>query len=302
VTVERILATLRPTIGEADAGSLRTVGGGSINRSYEFATHDGPRYFLKLNHASLLDMFEAERDGLAELAHAHAKSSAVRVPAPLASGVVDESAYLLLERLDLATSTDAAAALLGERLAAQHRITREHFGWHRDNTIGGTPQINTPCDSWVEFWRDTRLGYQLELAKTNGIAAQVITDGQRLLERLPEFFVDYTPVASLLHGDLWGGNWGALASGEPVIFDPAVYFGDREADIAMTQLFGGFSAGFMRAYEAAWPLDTGYPQRIALYNLYHILNHYNLFGGGYQAQAADMLERLLAPSTIKSDN
>jgi len=290
VSVERILSALQPTIGEVNADSLRAVGGGSINRSYAFATRDGARYFLKLNHAALLDMFEAERDGLAELAHA----GAVRVPAPLASGVVDDSAYLLLERLDLAACTDASATMLGEGLAAQHRVTREQFGWHRDNTIGSTPQGNTPCDSWIEFWRDARLGYQLELAQGNGISPQVVASGRRLLERLPEFFADYTPVASLLHGDLWGGNWGALASGEPVIFDPAVYFGDREADIAMTMLFGGFGAGFMRAYEAAWPLDTGFPQRADLYNLYHVLNHYNLFGGGYEAQAAGMLERLLA--------
>jgi len=270
--------------------SLRAVGGGSINRSVEFTTRAGTRFFLKLNHASLLDMFEAEREGLAELSAA----DAVRVPVPLASGVVDDSAYLLLERLDMASCADATAALLGERLAAQHRVTRTRFGWHRDNTIGSTPQLNTRCDSWVEFWRDARLGYQLELAKTNGISSQVLADGEELLGRLPEFFATYMPVPSLLHGDLWGGNWGALENGEPVIFDPAVYFGDRETDIAMTLLFGGFGDGFLHAYEAAWPLDTGFPQRIALYNLYHILNHYNLFGGGYQAQAASLLERLLA--------
>jgi fructosamine-3-kinase len=114
------------------------------------------------------------------------------------------------------------------------------------------------------------------------------------MQQLPDFFAGYQPEPSLLHGDLWGGNWGVIADEQPVIFDPAVYYGDREADIAMTRLFGGFGAEFFTAYNEAWPLDSGFERRCDLYNLYHVLNHLNLFGGGYLRQVSDMLDRLLA--------
>lgn len=290
MAIDQVLRALAAATGDVDASTVQAVGGGSINRSYRFSTRGGPRFFLKLNDASMLDMFDAERDGLSELA----KAGAVRVPTALASGATGDTAYLLLEYLDLDGRVDGAAAALGERLAAQHRVTREEFGWQRDNTIGSTPQINTPTASWVDFLRDARLGYQLRLAADNGIAPRIVERGEELLDALPGFFRDYAPVASLLHGDLWGGNWGVTKEGEPVIFDPAVYFGDREADIAMTMLFGGFGSGFIEAYDAAWPLDPGFRRRADLYNLYHLLNHFNLFGGGYQRQVADMLDRLLA--------
>jgi fructosamine-3-kinase len=290
MAVADVLRALAATIGDVDPDALAAVGGGSINRSYELSGDDGARYFLKLNHASLAEMFDAERDGLLELENARA----VRVPRAVASGTAGDSAYLLLECLDLCGRSAAAATALGERLVRQHRVVRGEFGWHRDNTIGSTPQINTRRADWIGFLREERLGYQLELASLNGLPRQVAARGTELLARLPEFFDGYEPAASLLHGDLWGGNWGALRDGEPVIFDPAVYYGDREADIAMTMLFGGFDSGFYAAYEAAWPLDAGFRRRADLYNLYHVLNHYNLFGGGYQSQAAAMLDRLLA--------
>jgi len=290
MAVADVLQTLRPTVGAVDESTVRAVGGGSINRSYAFDTVDGARYFLKLNQASALDMFEAERDGLAELRAANA----VRVPEPLATGAVGDEAWLLTEYLEFGARTVESAALLGERLAAQHREVRSEFGWHRDNTIGSTPQLNPASPNWIEFLRDVRLGFQLRRASDNGLDSRTVERGFLLLERLPALFNDYAPVASLLHGDLWGGNWGVAADGVPVIFDPAVYFGDREADIAMTMLFGGFGAAFLDAYEAAYPLDPGFQRRIDLYNLYHVLNHFNLFGGGYRRQAAHMLDGLLA--------
>jgi protein-ribulosamine 3-kinase len=185
-------------------------------------------------------------------------------------------------------------AALGEQLAAMHRATRDRFGWRRDNTIGSTPQVNMQLSDWVEFWRRHRLGYQLDLAARNGYRGALQDKGAQLLERLPQFFKGYRPAASLLHGDLWGGNAAVTAGGEPVIFDPAVYYGDREADLAMTTLFGGFTPAFYRAYETQWPLDPGHRERHELYNLYHVLNHLNLFGGGYRAQAEGMIDRLLA--------
>jgi fructosamine-3-kinase len=149
-------------------------------------------------------------------------------------------------------------------------------------------------DDWIDFWRERRLGFQLDLAARNGLRGALQTQGRQLMDALPALFAHYRPAPSLLHGDLWGGNWGADAAGNPVIFDPAVYFGDREADLAMTELFGGFSRAFYDAYDAAYPLDKGYETRKTLYSLYHVLNHFNLFGGGYGGQAQRMIQQLLA--------
>jgi fructosamine-3-kinase len=262
------------------------VGGGCINSAT--LLRDGrQRYFVKLNDAGRLAMFEAEAEGLAVIA----QTGSVRVPQPVCTGTTDASAYLVLEYLELASADARSLEQLGRELAQMHRATQKHFGWHRDNTIGSTPQVNTPDNDWVAFWRERRLGFQLRLAARHG--RDLMPKGERLLADLGEFFRGYRPAPSLLHGDLWGGNVGA-SGGRPVIFDPAVYYGDREADIAMTELFGGFSARFYRAYEEAWPLDPGYRQRKTLYNLYHILNHFNLFGGGYGSQAERMMDSLLS--------
>lgn len=264
------------------------VGGGCINETVRLEGTDGRRYFVKLNHAGRLDMFQAEYEGLAELA----APRALHVPEPVAVGTAAGRAYLVMEYIPLGGR--GAGAALGEGLSALHRTTRPRFGWHRDNTIGSTPQINTETDDWVEFWRRHRLGFQLDLAARKGHGGRLQRLGERVMEKLPALFTDYIPQPSLLHGDLWGGNWGTDSEGRPVIFDPAVYYGDREADLAMTELFGGFGPDFYAAYQAAWPLDSGYRVRKTLYNLYHVLNHLNLFGGGYGSQAEHMMERLLA--------
>ena len=266
--------------------SQHSVDGGCINSAT--VLQDGKRrYFVKLNEATRLSMFEAEAEGLKEIAQTHS----VRVPLPLCAGAVDGSAYLVLEHLDLGGADARSLERLGRELARMHRATQKQFGWRLDNTIGSTPQVNTPGADWVEFWRAHRLGFQLKLAMHNG--HNLMRTGERLMADLGNFFRGYRPAPSLLHGDLWGGNVGALGQ-QPVIFDPAVYYGDREADIAMTELFGGFSARFYQAYQDAWPLDPGYRQRKTLYNLYHILNHLNLFGGGYGAQAEHMIAALLS--------
>lgn len=273
-------------VGE-DAG--RGVGGGCISQAFR-VEGDGRAFFVKTNRAELADMFEAEAEGLNEIV----ASDSVRAPAPVCWGVAGGHCYLVMDYLEFGHGSGAAGRL-GEQLARMHRVTRDAFGWHRDNTIGSTPQINTPQDSdWIAFWRDRRLGFQLELAGRKGHGGELQRLGAQLMERFPALFVDYTPVPSLLHGDLWGGNHAVLNSGEPVIFDPAVYYGDREADLAMTELFGGFGRDFYAAYEDAWPLDSGYSVRRQLYNLYHVLNHLNLFGGGYHGQAVRMTKSLLA--------
>jgi protein-ribulosamine 3-kinase len=264
------------------------VHGGCINESYRWESDQGA-LFVKIAPAGRLTMLEAEAEGLEELREAEA----VRVPRVLAVGMAEHNAYLALEWLELTSSSRSQQESLGKGLARQHRHTARQFGWRRDNTIGSTPQINTPADDWIEFFRERRLRYQLNLAKENGYAARLESRGAELLDRMDDLFAGHEPVPSLLHGDLWGGNW-AVVEQQPVIFDPAVYYGDREADIAMTRLFGGFGREFYRADEEEWPSDSGATVRNDLYNLYHVLNHLNLFGAGYLAQAESMLGRLLA--------
>ena len=269
------------------------IAGGSVHRCVRWASGSGDA-FVKLATTDRLTALEAEAAGLQALAGA----DALRVPAVLAVGHAGGHALLALEWLDLepaAASDGTVQAQLGERLAMQHRMTAPRCGWHRDNTIGATPQLNEWDDDWVRFFRERRLGFQLDLAGANGLGSKVVERGRELGERCGAFFSSYRPVPSLLHGDLWGGNWGVLSgSREPAIFDPAVYYGDRETDIAMTRLFGGFGPRFYAAYQATWPLDQAAGTRRTLYDLYHVLNHFNLFGGGYGRQAAGMIEKLLA--------
>jgi fructosamine-3-kinase len=287
-------AELSAALSSATGARMRAapqarVHGGCINESYRWESADGA-LFVKVAPAARLDMLEAEAAGLGELAQANA----VRVPAVRAAGVAGERAFLALEWLELGAATAVSETRLGEQLAWQHRVSARQFGWHRDNTIGSTPQPNGWADDWVTFFRERRLRFQLDLARRNGHEGALSRRGEQLLELMGAFFASHRPVPSLLHGDLWGGNWSADASGDPVVFDPAVYYGDREADLAMTRLFGGFGNAFYTAYHATWPLDQAAGTRRTLYNLYHVLNHLNLFGGGYGEQARSMIDRLLA--------
>jgi len=265
------------------------VFGGSINECFHWATDAGP-VFVKCCPLERRWILESERDGLQRLRQA----GSVRVPAVLAEGESGRKAFLVLEWMDLAPVAVTAQARLGRELARLHGVTGPAFGLERDNAIGATAQQNAFIERWPAFWRERRLGFQLDLAARNGHAGRLQDRGRRLAETVELFFHGYEPRPSLLHGDLWGGNCAQLADGEPVVFDPAVYYGDREADVAMTQLFGGFGRAFHSAYDAEFPLDAGAPSRRDLYNLYHVLNHLNLFGGGYRARAESMIDRLLA--------
>lgn len=280
-------AITRVTGDPFSATALTPIGGGDINQAFSIGI-GARRYFVKTNRAGCLPMFDAEVDALRALAATHS----VRVPQPIASGTTAGQAFLVLEHLDMHGGGDAA--LLGEQLAQLHRVPQPCFGWTHDNWIGSTPQRNGWQHDWIAFWRDQRLGFQLALAAQNGYGGALQRDGDMLLARLDALFDGYTPEPSLLHGDLWGGNHAYLVDGNPVIFDPALYVGDRECDMAMSELFGGFAPDFYAAYRASWPLDGGYAVRKTLYNLYHILNHANLFGGGYAAQAVRMIAQLLA--------
>jgi len=269
---------------EQQAGS-----GGCINITSTVS--DGERsYFVKLNRADLADMFEAEAAGLTEIA----ACGAIRVPEVICSGVSADQCYLVLEQLALGRGDCRSHERLGRDLAEMHRCYDDRYGWHRDNTIGSTPQHNQPSDDWSGFWREQRLGFQLELAARNGHGRRLQQLGEQLLPNIEAFFAGHIPGAALLHGDLWSGNYSFLSDGTPVIYDPAVYYGDRETDLAMTELFGGFDARFYQAYEETFPLEPGYAVRKKLYNLYHVLNHLNLFGGGYLGQAESLMGQLLA--------
>jgi protein-ribulosamine 3-kinase len=194
---------------------------------------------------------------------------------------------------EMETTPFVLSALRSKAYRSMSGVETSRFGFAQNNFIGTTPQPNAWKDNWPDFWREHRLGFQLRLAAQNGYGGQLQSLGEKLSDALPAFFAGYTPQPSLLHGDLWSGNHAYLQDGTPTIFDPATYYGDRECDIAMTELFGGYPADFYAAYRAAYPLDAGYATRRDLYNLYHILNHANLFGGGYARQAEQMMLRLL---------
>jgi protein-ribulosamine 3-kinase len=269
------------------------VGGGCIHQAWQFfgrGARGAQTYFLKTHASDATAMFAAEHAGLAALRQA----GAVRVPDAIARGDDGEHAWLVLEWLELVPLDSANAARLGHALAAQHRVEQARFGWEHDNFIGATPQPNGWSDDWLDFWRHRRLMPQLALAARKRLPSRLIDRGERLAADCEALFRGYSPRPALLHGDLWGGNASGIAGQGPVVFDPAVYCGDREADLAMTELFGGFPRDFGAAYREAHALADGHAVRRDFYNLYHVLNHANLFGSGYVRQAQEGIERLLA--------
>lgn len=294
-----LVRAIAVSIGDAtrsvfEPRAQEAVGGGCIHTALKLSGEDaaGERaaFFAKVNTAGHAAMFDSEAEGLQSIREA----GSVHVPRVIARGGDEEHAWLVLEWLQLQALDARGAARLGTALAAQHAMARERFGWPRDNFIGSTPQANGWSDDWLDFWRSRRLMAQLRLAARNRLPSRMIDRGERLAADCEALFRGHRPLKSLLHGDLWGGNAAMTAEGTPIVFDPAVYVGDREADIAMTELFGGFPRDFAAAYREALPLPDGYATRRDFYNLYHLLNHANLFAGGYVRQAADGIERLLA--------
>lgn len=282
-------AAITTATGQAFTSTRRTrLGGGSINTAYR-VSDPRRRFFLKLNRADALAMFQAEAAGLAELNQA----VGLRVPAVLAHGTTVGHAFLVLEYIDLQPLAPAAMTRLGEALADMHGIVAARHGWHRDNTIGASAQPNARHPQWLEFYRENRLATMLD-----ALAAEhpdLARDGDALLAVLDELLAGHRPEPSLVHGDLWGGNVGMDEAGTPVLYDPAVYYGDRETDLAMAELFGGFSPLFFEAYWGAWPMSAGYRHvRRPLYQLYHLLNHARLFGGHYVAESRRVMQGLLA--------
>jgi fructosamine-3-kinase len=279
--LEPIRHAVESASGTWPGGVPATIEGGCINESFRIG-----EWFVKVNRRSRLALFEAEELALRVIG----ETGTIRVPAPLVCGVTDSHAFIVLEYLPLAGASRSSQEELGRSLAALHGVTDARFGWPGDNFIGESLQPNPRCDDWMEFFREHRLAHMLQLAAARGFQ---FTGTEALLSGLGRFFPEGEPSPSLLHGDLWGGNAGALPDGTPVVFDPAAYYGDREADLAMTTLFGGFSPAFHAAYEECRPRPEGHHLRTTLYNLYHILNHAVLFGGSYPRQAQGMIDSLL---------
>ncbi|ERN41440.1 fructosamine-3-kinase [Rubidibacter lacunae KORDI 51-2] len=281
------VAIARATGTVFEIESRRPVGGGSIAQSYAIAGGDRT-FFCKFQRGVDPDVFAAEALGLRAMFDTHT----IRVPEPICWGAAEGAAYFVMEWLSFGRGASAAAwDTMGRQLAAMHRRgASDRFGWERDNTIGATPQVNPWTECWADFFAEHRIGYQLQLARQHG---GDFPDPDRAIAAVRSALSWHQPQPSLVHGDLWSGNAAVTTDGEPAILDPATHYGDREVDLAMTELFGGFPAAFYRGYNAEWPLDRGYCERKDLYNLYHFLNHFNLFGGSYGSQARHVLDRLL---------
>lgn len=277
----------------------KSVGGGCINRTWRLEFADGGVLFAKTNRAAALPQLVAEVEGLAALA-AHAPAGLV-IPEPVAWGLAGDQAVLVMPWLDLegigATSVDTGAAFrLGQYLADLHRHSAggsavAGYGWPAANFIGSAPQFNGWRSSWGQFFAECRLAPQLAWAARR---SEPLQGAGALLALVPQWLAGHACEPVLVHGDLWCGNAASLRNGSGVIFDPACYWGDREVDLAMARLFGGFPPSFFAGYTGSWPLSAGASERAALYNLYHLLNHANLFGGGYQQRAQACIHELLS--------
>ncbi len=259
------------------------LGGGATGATFRVELNGRPGFLKWLPDGDALD---AEADGLAALA------AAIRVPDVLDHGPLAGGTALLLEWLPLASPGEQHWPALGEALAALHSVRAERFGHHRDNWIGANPQRNTPDTDWPRFFVEQRLMPQLRWARDRGLDAAVAERVERVMARVPAWLGGLAIRPALVHGDLWQGNVGALPGGRPVVFDPAVYYGHGEVDLAMLSLFGAVPDSLYRAYGIN-PRDPDFQHRARLYNLYHLLNHFNLFGGGYAGAVSDTAAGLL---------
>ncbi len=263
------------------------IGGGDSHPACRIVTDKGD-WFLKWNQRNMLEQFQAERDGLAMLADSDPQG--LFIPTVTSVDHDHRLAWLLLPWMELDRSGDPAQ--LAEGLVKLHKVRRSDYGWDRNNFLGRSPQSNAVSTNWDKFWWQQRLLPQFERACQKGWGA-ALEPHLAVLERRTEQLLDHQPVCSLLHGDLWSGNQGWLTDGRPVIFDPAPYFGDRETDLAMMRLFGGFSAAVFETYQSLWPLPPGAVQRSPLYQLYHLLNHLNLFGDGWLPRVQQVMDTLI---------
>ena len=286
ISEEKIKARIEEKLGRK-INNLASLSGGCISNAYKVTTIDGSNYFLKYNPSISKDMFIKEANGLKELV----KADAIRIPEVLSF----EADYILLEYIPTGNKKKNFFDEFGKSFAEMHKFTSDNFGFYEDNYIGSNPQINLPelkeKSSWVDFYFNKRILFQFELAEKLGNSTEELRKGISKLEnKIQEIIGESNEKPSLLHGDLWGGNYMVDENGSPVLIDPAVYYGHREADLGMTKLFGGFSSEFYKTYNEVFPLEDGYEYRENIYKLYHVLNHLNLFGGGYYSQALSLIK------------
>jgi protein-ribulosamine 3-kinase len=267
---------------------VSSVSGGSINAAYCLHTTAGD-YMMKRNSKSAYpNMFACESAGLATIRKTHT----IALPQTILLGEFEEDSFLVLEWIEAVKTTPATSKLLGQQLAAMHRHTAKQFGFDTDNYMGSLPQSNCKHDRWAAFFINERLQPMVKIGLNKGVLD--VKDEQAfalLYKNLPSLFEEETP--ALIHGDLWSGNYLIGANQKPYLIDPAVTYGHREFDIAMTTLFGGYNREFYEAYQSSFPLAPGWQQRIDLWNLYPLLLHMNLFGGGYLAQVRKCLEKYI---------
>ncbi|MGD8428174.1 MAG: fructosamine kinase family protein [Balneolaceae bacterium] len=268
--------------------SDRTVSGGSINQAAKIIFSDGQECFLKWNSNADPDMFAKEERGLKILESA---DTPLRVPSVFATGKTkDGTGFLVQEFISEGRSQPNSADAFGKALAELHRHHEKKFGLDHNNYIGRLPQSNRWHNAWVEFFIEERMKPQLKIATdARKLNPATVSRFESMYKELPAIFPDEPP--SLLHGDLWGGNYFFDEKGKATIYDPAVYYGHREIELAFTHLFGGFSGRFYHAYEAVYPLKPGFSQRKDIYNLYPLLVHTNLFGGSYARQVEGIVNR-----------
>jgi protein-ribulosamine 3-kinase len=284
--LDLIGTTGRPTFDPRD-WQYRPVTGGSINAAFQVTTANNKRWFCKFNDARKFpDLFATESRGLSLLAD----HNALRVPAVLACTEVAGVQVLVLEWIDQGHRSDGFWRRFGEELARLHRVTQPDCGLDHDNYMGALPQDNTPTRNWADFFRERRLQPQVRLARDKGLlTSEAARPFDRLYQRLPDLFPAEPP--ALLHGDCWAGNFLCDTAGQPVLIDPAVYFGHRSMDLAMTTLFGGFETAFYQAYHHHYPLPANYREQAEIANLYPLLIHLNLFGPGYLGNIVHTLQR-----------
>lgn len=263
---------------------IREVKAGDSHKAYKIS--DGKqRFFVKTNEKFQLSNFESEREGLEHIS----QTQLFKVPKVICSGLVSNHSYLVLEYITITQGDDPSWFHFGQALAKlHHNHTQQMYGWQEDNFIGLTPQPNLWQKKWNCFFAEQRIGFMLQLLSEKGI---VLANIESAVGSVKHLLLGHKPKASMLHGDLWQGNTG-FHSNQPVIYDPAFYFGDRETDLAMTELFGRFPESFYQGYADIWPLDEGYQYRKPIYQLYHVLNHALLFGGHYIDSAKITLKNL----------
>jgi len=286
ISEEKTKAKIEEKLG-SKIKSFTSLSGGCISDAYKITIADGSNHFLKYNPTTSIDMFVKEANGLNELA----KAKSIRIPKVLS---VNKD-YILLEFIFAGNKKKNFFEEFGRNFAEMHKFTSDYFGFYEDNYIGANPQSNIPAEkektNWVSFYFNKRILFQLQLAEKLGHStAELRKSISKLEEKIEEIIGAANEKPSLLHGDLWGGNYMVDESGSAVLIDPAVYYGHREADLGMTKLFGGFSSEFYTAYDETFPLEDGYDYRENIYKLYHVLNHLNLFGGGYYSQAISLIK------------